>query len=46
MLSAHPDSKKEAAMAGADFFIAKPFDMDELLALVKRAIQSKVKNQT
>ena len=34
MLSAHPDAEQEARAAGADGFIAKPFDLDDLLATV------------
>jgi DNA-binding response OmpR family regulator len=38
MLSAHPNAKREAMACGANYFIAKPFDMNELIALVKKAI--------
>jgi CheY-like chemotaxis protein len=34
MFSAHPNAEKTAQAAGADDFIAKPFEMDELLAKV------------
>lgn len=34
MLSAHPDAEQEARTAGADGFIAKPFDLEDLLATV------------
>lgn len=34
MLSAHPVAMQEARAAGADDFLAKPFDLDELLVKV------------
>lgn len=34
MLSAHPNAEREALEAGADAFLAKPFDLDELLATI------------
>lgn len=35
MLSAHPQARQEAVAAGADAFLAKPFDLDELLSQVR-----------
>jgi CheY-like chemotaxis protein len=34
MISAHPRAAQEAADAGADGFLAKPFDLDTLMAKV------------
>jgi DNA-binding response OmpR family regulator len=34
MISAHPDAEEEARGAGADDFLPKPFDLDELLEKV------------
>lgn len=36
MLSAHPTAAAEAQKCGADDFIAKPFDIDELLEKINR----------
>ena len=36
MISAHPNAREICMGAGADDFIAKPFDMDELLLIVRR----------
>jgi DNA-binding response OmpR family regulator len=38
MMSAHPSAKKDSAGCGADAFIAKPFDTDELMSLVAATI--------
>lgn len=35
MMSAHPSAKFDAKGSGADDFIAKPFEISELLAIVK-----------
>lgn len=34
MLSAHPNAEREALAAGADGFLAKPFDLDTLQATI------------
>jgi two-component system alkaline phosphatase synthesis response regulator PhoP len=34
MLSAQPNAEREALEAGADGFLAKPFDIDVLLATI------------
>jgi DNA-binding response OmpR family regulator len=36
MISAHPSAEKEARQAGADDFLAKPFNIDNLLAKIAR----------
>lgn len=37
--SAHPIAEKEAEISGADDYLAKPFEMDELLAMVEKYIE-------
>ena len=39
IMSAHPEAHKEAKNAGADYFIAKPFEMDALINKVKKALE-------
>jgi len=38
MFSAHPDAEKTARAAGADDFLAKPFEIDELLAKIAQHV--------
>lgn len=35
MVSAHPSAKEAAKKSGADDFIAKPFDIEQLLSMIK-----------
>jgi CheY-like chemotaxis protein len=39
MISAHPDARESSQSVGADAFLAKPWDIDELLAIVARYAQ-------
>lgn len=39
IMSAHPTAKESAEQAGANDFLAKPFDIDELLSIVKKNIK-------
>ena len=39
MISAHPDAERSTKEAGADHFVAKPFDVDDLLLKVKYCLQ-------
>jgi hypothetical protein len=36
MISAHPDAAESSVEVGADAFLAKPWDIDELIALAAR----------
>lgn len=36
MISAHPNARQSTKAIGADDFMAKPFDIDELLTIVER----------
>jgi CheY-like chemotaxis protein len=38
MFSAHPNAKETARAAGADDFVAKPFEMDEILAKIAKHV--------
>ena len=38
MFSAHPSAEETARAAGADDFVAKPFEMDEILAKIAKHI--------
>ncbi len=39
MFSARPDAKRTSLEAGADAFLSKPFELEELLSLVTQHIQ-------
>ena len=36
MMSAHPNAKQSVAQVGADDFLAKPYDIDDLLAKIAK----------
>src|SRR5437588_10273058 len=36
MMSAHPDAKRSVTVVGADDFLAKPYDVDDLLAKIAK----------
>ena len=38
MFSAHPNAEQTARAAGADDFVAKPFEMDEVLAKIAKHV--------
>ena len=38
MFSAHPNAEETARAAGADDFVAKPFEMDEVLAKIAKHV--------
>ena len=39
MISAHPKAEKTTKEAGADAYLAKPFEMDDLLTLIRKYIK-------
>jgi CheY-like chemotaxis protein len=39
MISAHPNAKEACLQAGADDFVAKPFDMQDILSRIGKLIQ-------
>jgi DNA-binding response OmpR family regulator len=39
MMSAHPSAKKDSEEIGADDFIAKPFETEELLTMLNKHLQ-------
>ena len=40
MISAHPNAKEICLEAGADEFISKPFDMQDILSKIDRLIHN------
>jgi len=40
MISAHPNAKEICLLAGADEFISKPFDMQDILSKIDRLISA------
>ncbi len=42
MISAHPDAKKICMNAGADDFMSKPFDLEEMLVKINNCITNKM----
>ena len=44
MISAHPNAKDICLQAGADEFISKPFDMNDILSKIDRLINSQPVN--
>ncbi|MES2774881.1 MAG: response regulator [Bacteroidota bacterium] len=41
MMSAHPDAQKICLLAGANDFISKPFETDDLLSKIARLLKNK-----
>lgn len=44
MISAHPTAKEECLKSGADFFLAKPFDMHNLLSAIDSILHNNRQN--
>ncbi len=45
MMSAHPSGELSASGAGADYFIGKPFEMEELIDLITLGLSNSGKNK-
>ncbi len=44
MISAHPTARQDCLAAGADFFLAKPFDMNELFSKIELGLTNRALN--
>jgi DNA-binding response OmpR family regulator len=44
MISAHPNAKEICLQAGADEFISKPFDMQDILSKIDHLIHNSKNN--
>ena len=44
MISAHPNAKEICLQAGADEFISKPFDMQDILSKISKLVNPQEKN--
>lgn len=45
MISAHPNAKEICMKAGADDFISKPFDMQDMLSKINYLVNNKTNNK-
>jgi DNA-binding response OmpR family regulator len=45
MISAHPSARRHALQVGADGFLAKPFEIDDLLDIAQKYTQKKKKSR-
>ena len=44
MISAHPSARQDCLAAGSDFFLEKPFDMNELFSKIDLGLANKALN--